>query len=183
MNFEDIINRYYEYGSVSYNILVEHSRFVTRKALQMAKDLSHLNPDMEFIEDAAMLHDIGIFSTEAPSIGCKGNSPYLCHGFLGRQLLDDLGLDARYGLVCERHTGAGITKNNILKHNLPLPQRDMVPQSLEEKIICIADKYHSKSAGSKQEILSTQRIIERLGNIDPGHARRFTSWIEEFNLV
>ncbi|MCP4022476.1 MAG: HDIG domain-containing protein, partial [Desulfobacteraceae bacterium] len=113
MIFETIINQYYEYGSTAYTILIEHSRFVARKSLELADRLSDLNPDMAFIEEAAMLHDIGIFMTDASSIGCMGDSPYLCHGFLGRKLLDDLGLDERLGLVCERHTGAGITKENI----------------------------------------------------------------------
>ncbi|MCP4020328.1 MAG: phosphohydrolase, partial [Desulfobacteraceae bacterium] len=54
--------------------------------------------------------------------------------------------------------------------------------SLEEKIICIADKYHSKNPGFEPDILSTPRIIEKLNHIDPGHARRFTSWRTEFNL-
>ena len=31
------------------------------------------------------------------------------------------------------------------KHNLSLPKRDMTPQTIEEKIICYADKFFSKS--------------------------------------
>ena len=92
-----------------------------------------------------MLHDIGIFMTASPKIGCFGDAPYVCHGFLGRELLDKEGLDPTFGLVAERHTGAGICLETIQRHNLPLPRRDMVPITPAEKIICCADKFFSKT--------------------------------------
>jgi uncharacterized protein len=42
----------------------------------------------------------------------------------------------------------GITIADIQKNNLPLPLRDMTPQTIEEKIICYADKFYSKSASN-----------------------------------
>ncbi|MBU0969970.1 MAG: HDIG domain-containing protein, partial [Proteobacteria bacterium] len=144
----EFIERYYPRDSALYKVLVDHSLQVAEKSLTIARNLArftHLAPDLEFIESAAMLHDIGIFMTRAKAIGCTGDLPYICHGYLGRKLLDDQGFDPAFGLVAERHTGAGITLENILKANLPLPKRDMVPVSLEEKIICCADKYFSKS--------------------------------------
>ena len=177
-----LIEKYYPKGSPLYRILVDHSHQVTKKSLEIARHLPHLNPDLEFIEKAAMLHDIGIFKTRAGSIGCSGEAPYICHGYLGRQLLDDEGLDPAFGLVAERHTGAGITLDNIVAANLPLPHRDMVPISLEEKIICCADKYYSKSPKKRGTIMTRDRIINELAKINPGHASRFTQWAEEFYL-
>ncbi|MBU8910026.1 MAG: HD domain-containing protein [Desulfobacterales bacterium] len=177
-----IIEKFYTPGTKLYQILVGHSRIVTEKSLEIARNLTHLNPDLEFIKKAAMLHDIGIYLTRSESIGCSGEAPYICHGYLGRMLLDEHGLHPAYGLVCERHTGAGITKNNIMSSNLPLPQRDMVPISLEEKIICAADKYHSKNPKHADKTISTIQIIEKLGNINKNHAKRFSIWAEEFNL-
>jgi uncharacterized protein len=177
-----IIEKFYTPGTKLYQILVEHSRIVTKKSIEIAGTLTHLNPDFEFIKNAAMLHDIGIFQTRSHSIGCKGDAPYICHGYLGRKLLDEQGLPPEYGLVCERHTGAGITKENIMSNNLPLPQRDMVPISIEEKIICVADKYHSKSPKHAGRKITTTQIIEKLGKISKDHAKRFSVWAEEFNL-
>lgn len=177
-----LIEKYYPQGAPLYAILVEHSQQVAQKSLEIASKLTHLNPDLDFIEKAAMLHDIGIFKTRAHSIGCNGEAPYICHGVLGRELLDEEGLDPAFGLVAERHTGAGITLNNILAANLPLPLRDMVPISLEEKIICCADKYYSKSPKKKRIIMTRDLIIKELAEINPGHARRFTQWAEEFYL-
>lgn len=177
-----IIKRFYTPGTDLYRLLVEHSRIVTEKSLEIAETLSALNPDLDFIKKAAMLHDIGICLTRADTIGCKGKAPYICHGYLGRKLLDDQGLPKEYGLVCERHTGAGITRENIISNHLPLPKRDMVPLNLEEKIICIADKYHSKSPNHAGKKTTTRQIIADLEKINADHAKRFSAWAEEFKL-
>ncbi|WP_291348933.1 HD domain-containing protein [Desulfobacula sp.] len=177
-----IIEKFYTPGTKPHQVLVDHSRIITEKSLEIARNLIHLNPDLEFIKKAAMLHDIGICLTRADSIGCNGEAPYICHGYLGRMLLDEQGLPPEYGLVCERHTGAGITKENIISSSLPLPQRDMVPISIEEKIICIADKYHSKNPKHADKKITTIQIIEELEKINKDHAQRFSAWAEEFNL-
>ncbi|MFK5952305.1 MAG: HDIG domain-containing protein [Desulfobacterium sp.] len=177
-----VIEHYYPRDSALYTVLVDHSQQVAEKSLAIARNLPHLAPDLEFIETAAMLHDIGIFMTRAESIGCTGDFPYICHGYLGRQLLDDQGIDPAFGLVAERHTGAGITLANILQADLPLPQRDMVPISLEEKIICCADKYFSKSPANKNKKMTAPLILEELAKINPNHAQRFAGWVEEFHL-
>ncbi|MCG8616452.1 MAG: HD domain-containing protein [Desulfobacterales bacterium] len=178
----DIIGRYYQKGTDLYTTLVDHSRQVADKSLAIARSVPHLNPDLAFIEAAAMLHDIGIFKTRAQAIGCEGKRPYICHGFLGREILDAEGLPEAYGLVAERHTGAGITLENIRKAGLPLPERDMVPLTIEEKIICCADKYFSKSPKNRDKVMTRDRIIDELARINTGHARRFSRWAEVLNL-
>lgn len=177
-----ILQQVYQPDTTLYQTLVSHSRIVAEKSLAIARTLDHVELDLEFIRNAAMLHDIGIFLTRAASIGCTGEHPYVCHGFLGRELLDNLGLPPAYGLVCERHTGAGITRENILNNQLPLPARDMVPVSLEEKIICVADKYHSKNPQKKNLAITTPMIVSELAAISPDHAQRFSAWAREFNL-
>lgn len=182
MDTLSIIEKFYTPGTNLYKVLVGHSRIVTEKSLEIAQNFSELNPNLKFIKEAAMLHDIGIFLTRAESIGCTGEAPYICHGYLGRKLLDKEGLPPEYGLVCERHTGAGITKENIISNDLPLPHRDMVPLSLEEKIICAADKYHSKNPMHADRKITTLEIIEELEKINPDHAKRFSVWVEELRL-
>ncbi len=150
-----IISKYYEPGSPSYMILVEHGRAVAKKALNIAQRLTHLTPDMEFIEEAAILHDIGIFMTAAPEIGCYGDEDYICHGFLGRELLEKEGLPA-HALVCERHVGVGLTVDDVDSLFPMLPRRNMQPVSIEEKIICYADKFFSK----RLDVLHIEKPLE-----------------------
>ena len=50
----------------------------------------------------------------------------------------------RHALVCERHTGAGMSLQSIIDQQLPVPHRNMVPVSLEEQVICFADKFFQR---------------------------------------
>ena len=161
MNPLTIINRYFEPGSTAFDILIEHSSMVMAKALAVADNVRHLSPDMTFIKEAAMLHDIGILFVNEPELGCHGDNPYICHGYLGRELLEREGLPL-HALVCERHIGVGISIADIEAHNLLLPRRDMNPLSLEEKIICYADKFYSKRIGWLRHEKSTDQAREEL---------------------
>lgn len=152
-----IIEKYYDRNSAAYDILVAHARSVTHKSLEIAKRLDYGRPDIEFIEKAAMLHDIGIFRTNEPGIGCHGDKPYICHGYLGREILEGEGLP-KHALVCERHVGVGITVEDIDRKGLPLPRRDMRPLTIEEKIICFADKFFSK----RPDELGRERPLEKV---------------------
>ena len=142
-----IIERYYTPGNDDYRVLVLHSRQVADLAVKLGQRLidKGVPVDIEFVEEAAMLHDIGMCRTDAPGIHCHGTEPYIRHGILGRQMLDSIGL-YRHGRVCERHTGAGITAAEIISQHLPIdPPRDLLPESVEEKLVCYADKFFSKS--------------------------------------
>lgn len=161
-----ITEKYYKPGSKAFEFLVNHGRSVARKAIEAARRVSHLNPDLKFIEEASMLHDIGIFLVDAPQLGCYGDKKYICHGYLGREILEKEEGFPLHGLVCERHVGVGLTIKDIEKGSLPLPKREMVPISIEEKAVCFADKFFSKDNSSlfEEKPLSTVRyIISRYG--------------------
>lgn len=160
-----IISRHFNPGSTAFEILVEHSRMVMAKALTVAESVRHLSPDLTFIKEAAMLHDIGIIFVNAPELGCHGKEPYICHGYLGRDLLEKEGFPL-HGLVCERHVGVGLGIADIVTLNLSLPVRDMRPLSIEEKIICYADKFYSKRVGwlrQEKSIDQARRDLEKFG--------------------
>ena len=149
MNYKSIISRYYEEGSALLDLLLTHSEMVARKALDVA-DACRLEADRDFIYQAAMLHDVGIFLCDAPSIHCVGKEPYIRHGVLGGSLLRELGYP-EYARVCERHTGSGLTAKEIAEAGMPLPHMDFLPESIEEKLICYADKFFSKSGDPRAE--------------------------------
>jgi uncharacterized protein len=174
----DIISKYYRPNSKAYKILVGHSNQVTEKALKIAQDHKELLPDLAFIEESAMLHDIGIFKTNAPSLFCFGEYPYLCHGYLGSELLAKEG-HPEHALVCERHTGAGITMEEIIAQKLPLPLRDFVPVSVEEQIVCFADKFFSKSGDLFHEkpVNEIRKSMQKFGE---KNLLRFNEWCELF---
>ncbi|MBU1169207.1 MAG: HDIG domain-containing protein [Proteobacteria bacterium] len=179
VNTEDIIRTVYKPDSQAFRIIMEHSRCVADKALGAARNLAHLGPDLVFIEEAALLHDIGIIRTHAPKIGCHGNLPYVFHGVQGREILEGIGLPG-HGLVAERHTVAGITKETILSKGLGLPARDMIPISLEEEIICYADKFFSKTPGKLTNEKTMEEILDQLSRYGEDQVRTFKQWHERF---
>jgi uncharacterized protein len=156
MDTLNLINKYYPSDSPVYSTLLEHSRLVVKKCIEIAEAVSFLSPDIQFIKEAAMLHDIGIIFTKAPAIGCYGEKDYICHGYIGRELLEKEGLPA-HALVCERHVGVGLSISEVKLHNLPIPVRDMLPFTLEEKIICYADKFFSKDSPGLEKTLEQVR--------------------------
>ncbi|MBQ7209703.1 MAG: HDIG domain-containing protein [Paludibacteraceae bacterium] len=139
-----IIDKYYFESPELKNILIVHSRQVSDRALLLASRHPELNIDLQFVEEASMLHDIGIIYCNAPKIYCFGTHQYIEHGVLGGELLRREGLP-RHAEVAERHTGSGITIEQIIREELPLPEKDYCPQTVEEKLICYADKFFSKS--------------------------------------
>lgn len=179
MNPFTIIDKYYTQGTALYDILVDHSRLVTQKALEIANAHPELNADAEFISEAAILHDIGIFLTDAPDIECHGTRPYICHGTLGSELLKKEGFP-RHALVSERHTGAGLSLEDIINQNLPIPHRDMLPISIEEQMICFADKFYSKSNPLKEK--SIEQIRKSMSKYGEASVARFERWYHLFLL-
>ena len=180
MNPLTIIKKYYDPQSDLYRLLVVHGSVVAKKALSIAKNVPELKPNRQFIKEAAMLHDIGIIKTHAPGIFCNGTKPYICHGHEGRKILEKEGLHV-HALVCERHTGVGLTKEDIVRHKLPLPKRDMIPISIEEKIICLADKFYSKGHPKKEK--SMTEIRKELKKFGKEKIDVFDGMIKKLKLI
>ena len=120
-----------------------------------------------------MLHDIGIFKCDAAGIQCFGTEPYICHGRIGAELLRSEGFP-RHARVCERHTGAGITKVQIIAQNLPLPQQDFLPETMEEKVICYADKFFSKTHIDREKTI--EQAEKSLSKFGEEGVLRFREW-------
>ena len=70
MDYQRIIDKYYPTENKLKNILMVHSRAVADFALAVISRHPELNIDASFVEEAAMLHDIGIFQCDASGIEC-----------------------------------------------------------------------------------------------------------------
>lgn len=156
-DINNLYSRYYSNNPALLATVLRHSENVARKALTCA-EIKGLDIDRDFVYCASMLHDIGVVKCHAPAILCNGDNNYICHGIEGRKILEKEGLH-KIALVCERHTGSGLSKAEIKKNGLPLPLRDMMPITLEEKLICYADKFFSKSGD-----LDKEKTIEEIQN-------------------
>lgn len=179
MNPISLLEKYYEENRGGFEIVLEHSSMVAGKALAIARGLSEPGIDLGFLEEAALLHDIGVSRTSSPRLGCKGAMPYICHGILGREILESEGFPF-HALVCERHIGVGIGVKDIVQQRLPLPKRDMTPISIEEKIICFADLFYSKKPGGVRKEKSPDEIRASLMKHGAHKVAVFEAWLREF---
>ncbi|MFX1233966.1 MAG: HDIG domain-containing metalloprotein [Promethearchaeota archaeon] len=105
-----------------------HSLKVTDKALEIAEKITKIDLDVNLIEIGALLHDVG----RAKTHGFK-------HAIIGAQILREHGFSEKLARICETHILGGLDKIDAVSVNLP--EREFLPQSIEEKIICLADKH------------------------------------------
>ena len=177
MNPYEIIEKYYASGSDLYNILVKHSEAVRDKALELARRHPELGLDLEFIAEAAMLHDIGILETDAAGIKCFGTHRYIEHGYLGAEMMRREGYP-RHALVCERHTGTGLRLTDIIERELPVPHRELCPVTMEEQLICYADKFFSKTRLDSED--SYERVEKKMQKWGEESVEQLRRWHEKF---
>lgn len=161
IDYEALIRKYCADNTQLIHILLTHSRQVADRALAIIK----MHPewiktgevDPIFVEEAAMLHDIGVVLCDAPRIHCVGQHAYIEHGYLGAEILRHEGLP-KHAAVAERHTGTGITYEQIVREQLPIPLQDYTPRTLEEQLICYADKFYSKTKLGQDKPTSKIRL-------------------------
>jgi uncharacterized protein len=150
---------------------------VRDKALELARRHPELGLDLEFITEAAMLHDIGILETDAPGIKCFGTHKYIEHGYLGAEMIRREGYP-RHALVCERHTGTGLKLVDIITRDLPVPHRELCPVTLEEQLICYADKFFSKTRLDSED--SLERVMQKMAKWGDESIEQLRHWANLF---
>ena len=174
----DLIDRYYSGHDTAKSILLGHSQQVAGLAVRVAGRVETVDPvDKDFVEEAALLHDIGMLFTDTAKLGCHGDRPYIAHGIIGAEILRQEGLP-RHALVCERHIGVGLSIEDITSQNLPLPLRDMRPETVEEKIVAYADLFYSKTKQGARTATMVRTALARHGHHKIGI---FDEWHRRFN--
>jgi uncharacterized protein len=123
------------------NQVRKHSIKVAEKALEIANKVKKKKVDKNLVEIGALLHDIGRSKTHG-----------FGHALIGGKILKERGLPNQLVRVCETHILGGLDKEDA--KFIGLPEKEYLPITLEEKIICLADKL---TIGSK-EVTIEQRF-------------------------
>jgi uncharacterized protein len=151
--------------------VIRHSKKVHANAVNLAvKIIENGCPvEMRLVEVGALLHDMG-----------RAITHQIDHGVIGAEMARSLHLDEKIVKIIENHIGAGIPKNEAAA--LGLPEKDFIPKTIEEKIVCYAD---TLAKGSKkidaQEAL--EEFIEKLGPNHPAISRFRELHQEMLNLT
>ena len=107
-----------------------HSLKVAEKALNLAEKIDEKDIDKDLIEIGGILHDIG-----------RSKTHDFRHAVIGAKILKERGFSKRLSRICETHMLGGLDKEDAKQ--VGLPEKDYLPFTLEEKIICLADKHIS----------------------------------------
>lgn len=178
MQYTDLIDKYYTGHDKAKSLLLVHGHLVARLAIRVVELVEKSESvDRVFVEQAALLHDIGMLFTATPKLGCHGDRPYITHGIIGAEILRKEGLP-RHARVCERHIGVGLSIEDIRDQGLPLPLRDMRPQTLEEKIVAYADLFYSKT---RQGMRTAEMVRTALARHGQHKVIVFDEWHRHFN--
>ncbi len=109
--------------------VIQHTQAVSALAVEIAKQVQAKNHpvNLQLVEVGALLHDLGRSQTHSVD-----------HAIVGAKLAQQEGLPEEIVSIIKRHVGAGITSEEA--QWLGWPKDNYVPQTLEEKIVCYADK-------------------------------------------
>lgn len=175
-----LLGKYFEGDAL--NLIKIHGRVVAELAVAIGNALGLDEKEISFLDEASMLHDVGVCRVNVPGIGIYGTDPYITHGIHGRDILVSEGLP-RHALVCERHIGVGLTVADIREQNLPLPCYDMTPQSVAEEIICFADLFYSKNPHKLSWRKTPEKVRNKLAEFGENKIQIFDTWMLRFGDV
>jgi uncharacterized protein len=125
------------------NLVYTHCQIVAGVAAQLL-DRGDLGLDAGLVRAGSMLHDIGVYRLFGAD-GQLNHASYLRHGILGYDLLRDEGLPEALCRFCSRHTGMGLSPDDVRRQRLPLPPGDYRAETGEDQLVMYADKFHSKT--------------------------------------
>ena len=163
--------------------ILKHSEATRKKSLKIAEFvIPKIALNMQLLEIGALLHDIG-----------RAQVHDVTHGYVGGQILRKHEYPISVILIVERHVLGGFTA--IEAEKVKLPKREFVPQTWEEKIVCVADKlgvFEWAGINQPQHWLHQvnkrfTRLVQRYGAMEPflvsmQRARQFTQELVDFAI-
>jgi len=170
------LHKKYAPNSKEFATVFTHCEIVSDIALWCASNINE-EIDKELLKTAALLHDIGSYPFLAAEKASDDHKKcYPQHAILGAKILGDEGLDSSISKLVETHILLGLTKEEIISGGWLLPARNYEPTSIEGRILCYADRFHSKTP----KFNSFNSFLKRLNEDMPKQAYKFKKWSHEF---
>lgn len=127
--------------------VLKHSKIISKQCLKVAQRImdSGYEVNLDLVQAGALLHDLAMPLIDKEIVRCQ-------HGFMGGKILRKLGYP-EVAKITERHYGSGLSKEEIIQNNLPLPRKDFVPKTVEEKIVNFVDRLSNPTALQKKKLV------------------------------
>lgn len=107
-------------------------------------DQNNIPVDRDLVQVGCLLHDIGVYTLFDDVGKLHQGKQYITHGIRGSEILSNEGFNETIQRFASNHTGVGLRKTDIVEHHLPLPPQDFLAETIEERLVMYADKFHSK---------------------------------------
>jgi putative nucleotidyltransferase with HDIG domain len=142
--------------------VLKHMEEVERIAVLIGKQLIAKGEevDLDFLRAAAYLHDIGRYKINYESASKEKQA---LHASVGQEVLDKEGLP-ELAAIAGAHSVVEITKEEA--RGMGLPSATKLPDKIEAKIICVADKLRGERTEEAVEN-SFSRMWDRYFTNDP----------------
>lgn len=176
------LHKKYAPDKESLDLVWSHSLIVAKIAEQVMKNHPKLDVDKDLVLTGCLLHDIGVYFVEPcnchPELRKGNEEPYVTHGVIGADIVRREKFPEEVAKIIERHIGVGISKKQIIERNIPLPHKDFVPETGEEKLVGYADNFHSK----RPKFNRYEEIKKRLAQYGEENVKKLEEMKEMFGV-
>ena len=126
--------------------VIRHCKAVSDLAVRIAQKCRRngINVNLDLVRIGALLHDIGRSRTHS-----------VHHPIVGAEIAQSFKLPEQIIRIIKRHLGGGLTAKEASE--LGWPCEDYLPETIEEKIVTIADKMIAR-----EKVVPIQETIKKL---------------------
>lgn len=135
------LHQKYAKSDADLTLIYTHCQIVEAIAMQLLDAKPIQGIDRDLVRVGCLLHDIGAYEVLEEGKFVRG----VRHGAIGEDILKNEGFSETIWRFASHHTGVGLTEQDVMDQNLPIPVADYTAKTNEERIIMYADKFHSKS--------------------------------------
>lgn len=160
----------YAPSETSFVSVFTHCQIITDIAMQLLDNHPELAVDRELVRTGCLLHDIGVYALSGDD--------YITHGIKGDDLLRAEGFPEELCRIASHHTGVGLKREDISRQKLPLPDRDFIAETIEERLVMYADKFHSKAP----QFNAFATYLKKIEGFGEANAQRFHDLAQEFGV-
>ena len=171
------LHKRYAQSDIVFNLVYGHCQIVAEIALWCVKE-KQLEINVEILEAGCLLHDIGTYAIFDADGKDNNEHNYKQHAIFGAALALEEGFDERIADMIRTHVLMGLTKEEIVHNGFGMPQKNYEPTSIEGRLLCYADRFHSK----RPTFNAYEPFLEKLSKTLPLQAQKLKDAAAEFGI-